>query len=131
MAPSPYTPWGTPVINNSQGPHGFLIASLLRKNLPPHTSLLLSQADSLECLMVRTATLAVSALSFALNLPVFAQAPTSADQGSGLADQAMGRRFEVRVDALPKPYESTAVRNTVLTTLRGDRRPVGRRQRSA
>jgi glucose/arabinose dehydrogenase len=101
-----------------------LIASLLRKNLPTHASLLLSQADSPECLMVRSATLAASALSFALSLPVFAQAPTSADQGSGLADQAIGQRFEIRVDALPKPYESTAVRNTVLTASRGDRKPI-------
>jgi glucose/arabinose dehydrogenase len=83
----------------------------------------ISPADCPECLMVRFATLAACALSLALNLPAFAQAPISAGQALPLPDQAIGQRFEVRVDALPKPYESTAVRNTVLTTSRGDRKP--------
>jgi glucose/arabinose dehydrogenase len=45
-------------------------------------------------------------------------------EGNRARDQAMGRRFEVRVDALPQPYASPAVRNTVLTAPRGSRMPV-------
>jgi glucose/arabinose dehydrogenase len=45
-------------------------------------------------------------------------------KGNRARDQAIGLRFEVRIDALPKPYESPAVRNTVLTTPRGNRMPI-------
>ncbi len=40
------------------------------------------------------------------------------------SDQAIGQRFEVRPDALPKPYDTPAVRNTSLIVPRGDRKPI-------
>ena len=44
--------------------------------------------------------------------------------GRRASDQEMGKRFEIRADALPKPYEGEAVRNTSLVAPRGDRAPV-------
>ena len=52
-----------------------------------------------------------------------AQAPPAAE-GVRARDQALGVRFEVKAESLPKPYEGAAVRNTVLTTPRGDRKPI-------
>ncbi len=44
--------------------------------------------------------------------------------GRRASDQEMGKRFEIRADALPKPYEGEAVRNTSLVAPRGDRAPI-------
>lgn len=40
------------------------------------------------------------------------------------ADQAIGQRFEVRADSLPKPYDDPAVRNTSLIVPRAGRTPI-------
>ena len=42
----------------------------------------------------------------------------------GPSDQAIGQRFEVRAESLPKPYQDPAVRNTALLVPRGDRKPI-------
>jgi glucose/arabinose dehydrogenase len=44
--------------------------------------------------------------------------------GRRASDQEMGKRFEVRADSLPKPYEGPAVRNTSLVAPRGDNKPI-------
>jgi glucose/arabinose dehydrogenase len=58
-----------------------------------------------------------------LSAAALAQVPPAPD-GVRARDQAFGVRFEVKADALPKPYEDQAVRNTVLTTPRGERKPI-------
>ena len=40
------------------------------------------------------------------------------------SDQGIGQRFEIKADALPKPYEGAAVRNPPLLVPRGDRKPL-------
>jgi glucose/arabinose dehydrogenase len=70
--------------------------------------------------------LIAAALTVALALPTYAQAPAppSPPPNPALPDQAIGQRFEVKPDALPRPYEGTAVRNTALTAPRGERKPL-------
>ena len=71
-------------------------------------------------------SLLLAGASLALVLPAAAQdAPAaSADEGSPLADQALGRSFTVRAEDLPPPDASAAVRNPALTVERGDAMPV-------
>jgi glucose/arabinose dehydrogenase len=63
--------------------------------------------------------LTVSLASF-VALPAFAQTAASAGPG---ADQAIGQRFEVKLDPLPKPFEGPIVRNPPLTIDRENRIP--------
>lgn len=69
--------------------------------------------------MIVRSILAGACCSLALQAAAYAQT-----NGRRASDQEMGKRFEIRADALPKPYESPAVRNTSLVAPRGDRKPI-------
>lgn len=67
----------------------------------------------------------IGAAALAILAPVAGQAQEAGRAAPRQpADQAMGQRFEIKADALPKPYEGPVVRNTSLVVPRGERKPI-------